>query len=636
MKRSRVLLTTPLVLGILLSSALVSADPNTIDASANDLTRLRNQDFMAIEAHRLGKGDFKRGDVILVFPGKKGSIVVGEQAEKWIKEGGPLQGLAYGGMPVSEYGSVAWARQNLKATGDHALAKAKKNSLFKSAVKAVAKGKPELQKAARAMDLQNPKLHKALEAHAKSNTRFNGAWTALQGQLTSPMIAVVNGFGVPNAGDGQKHFHEGIRPQNERGKPGPDVSDAKVAGLLFARFQHLASKMNLSGAKISSGKLAAMLRSPELRTLVGATLVGHCAGGANSANTAMHLEALVNKNAKTFPIGKAFLKAVRVIGHGAAFNVPKSIGGGVFFVGRDDQFGRLNSPSMAIAKNSRTVIANHMMNPANRDEMKKLDNLPTRPINEVFKLRLFADGKAAPKTLDARLAKRQKSLETAAQRYVEDAAAQKQMLRGFSNNESLWSGMMLTSNVLKKTLEGHGKIATARGARASALAKFVAAKRLEKQADGIAARDPQRAAKMRRDAKSQKAKALRAVKSAKRDERWAKSSLKSGVRWLESMYNWHGMAAAGEYQYIHKYASKVLAQKLGKKEVEARGKKSQRVGKVIQYQLAKTTFKAHMARTRLMWPHLDANQRREMLTNMRNFGKQLHQMRRAIGPRRRK
>ncbi|MCA9670491.1 MAG: hypothetical protein KC503_33070 [Myxococcales bacterium] len=639
-KRSQASRSALVVTALLLSLATpAAAQLNPIDASANDLTLLRPTDFKLVEAYRLQNAGFKRGVTMLVFPGRDMPPLIGKPAEDYITKGGPMQGIVYTGMPTSEYASLAWARQNLDANAQRAIKAAKKSRVFKAALAAVVKANPSLAAAANKLDLHDKGLSAALDARAEHDRRFTPMWSALKAETSLPVAAVVNGFGVPDAGDGQKHYHSNIRPQNERGKPGPDAVDEKVAKLLFERFKSLAKTMGetMGYDQLPTSQLAALLRRPEMRFLVGATLIGHCAGASNSSNTAMHLAKLIKDGSSELPSGKAFLGATRIIGYGAAFNVPEGMGKAVFYVGTRDQFGRLNSPLQALAKNVRNVDAGHMVNPHAREEMKNVDQLRTRSWGEVFGHDPYGDATTRGAPLSKRLQQRKSKLERAAKHYSALAQKEGTLATQFAEwTRGSLKSFALTTAVTKASLEYNQRVFEARAQRLGALAAIVGAQQLERRAQKLVGKDDAKAAELLATAKQTKQQAFTLARRMRKAERRARSALAGKARTLDAMFNWHHLAPAFEYQYVNEYAGKELVRKLGKDEVERRGKRAQKTGAKVQLSLLETMFKSQVASFRLMWSALDAEQRGKAMESIKTLRGHISKLRTIVRPRARR
>jgi hypothetical protein len=617
---------------------LAMPEPNSVDSGANKLTVLSPLDHTAIEAYRLQKG-FERGTVVLVFPQKGMVPIIGEQAEQWIVGGNPIAGFAYGGMPVSEFGSVAWARQNLKANRDHALKKAKGSELYKDALASVVKAQPSLAKAAKRFDVLDPALHQALVSYGTKNERFAAAHQVLQNELNAPVVAVVNGFGVPNAGDGQDHFHKGIRPKNRSFEPAPDVADEKVAKLIFERWKNFAkvAKLDEAVAKGGVGALIEAMRHPQTRMLFGTSLIGHCAGGSNASNTAMHLAKLVKDNAKEFPLGRYFLGTASVIGYGAAFNTPKGLLKSAFYIGKDDHFGRLNSQEKALIATTINVNANHMMNPDNFDALEQQPALRTRAVAEVLGHTTFADRPGPDATPAERLAHRLASLKKSAGSLVEQAEAQRTMGKQFDRSTAgRLKNWMLSTALTKVSLTTLDRVYTARAARVTGLTKVLEARQMMAQAESVEASTPKEARELRRKASELRKEGWREAKSAKRSENYAWSSAKSKGQWLDWTMNWHGQHAGWEYTAgVHgannTEIEKGLLENLGKEGLVERKVEQVKVGQKLKWQLARTQLRATIAWHRVRWGMFDEVQKAEVVPMLRKMAKNVNTMRRNIG-----
>jgi hypothetical protein len=401
-------------------------------------------------------------------------------------------------------------------------------------------------------------------------------------QVSAPVAAVVNGFGVPpHDGDGRDHFNK-IRLANEKGRPYDDVADIKLAKLLMARFKSVYSRLDPKEQKLSSAALGRLLASPQAKLMVGGSIVGHCAGASSGANMLHHLVALVKDNEKSFPAGEAFLRGVRMMGYGAAFNLPPGIRGTQRVGVVADQFGLFNSQSMALAKSASLVEGSHMPNVG--DPMKRQGALEIKATDELFRLDPFAQETSSKTPRERRLLAAQRAAERAAKRHSKLGEEQGRLRTLLEREYAETPGRkrFLSSKIAEAVLDGQKLYHAAKAGQRQALAAALKFKRNALYADEtLAKRDPKLAA-------SVKAKALRAradalaearkqgakAKKAKADteEKVAEldRSFKSRNSWVNMMRPWAAwakmwgvgstdpalvssslMPAVEEYKYTH-------------------------------------------------------------------------------------
>lgn len=434
------------------------AEPNMISISAYTPS-LSDKDMveMAMAKRVLKWG--KRGDIGLYFPmglpdGNGQHFLFGEAAETYIRRGGMLNGISTVGMPVDDYGSATMGKNVAAVNFKHALAAAKKSSVFQRAMAKIASKRPELKQAARTFDLGNAELRQELTTRAGGNPRLARAMLTLMKQISSPTAFVVNSGFTSNEDGGVNYLAK--RRANELGQPSGDkIVAEKMAGLLHDWWKAVLPSARELDPKIFSAN--------------------HCAGAGDDSDWLFALERKLKR--ENPELLKQVMRRTYSYDLGAALPKPAgvrhlaSIG-----TAATDMFGLDQTPTKVIAR-VKHERATHMLNePLGRLNPDGVPSLKIKPFAKAFGIRLYDQPQDSTLPPRVRAQRRAKALSKLASHFGKMASKQKGMLDHMKRESPPEAKVWVTYQASEANLVGNQKIYQLKQQRALALAKIATLK----------------------------------------------------------------------------------------------------------------------------------------------------------------